>query len=83
MELLFGALGIMPTPRAVTAITAGPSWNYTTVLNIEFLGIAAVLVLRFLRTGGPAMLRMMNAPPQTMPMDHKHSGEHGSHAGMA
>jgi hypothetical protein len=45
--------------------------------------IAAVLVLRFLRTGGPAMLRMMSAPPQTMPMDHEHGGEHGSHAGMA
>jgi hypothetical protein len=26
------------------------------------LVIAAILVVRFLRTGGPAMLRMMNAP---------------------
>ena len=25
--------------------------------------LAAVLVIRFLRTGGPAMLRMMDAPP--------------------
>jgi uncharacterized protein len=83
VELLFGALGIIPTHRAVTAITAGPSWNYTTALNIAFLGIAAVLVLRFLRTGGPAMLRMMSARPEIMPMDHEHSGEHGSHAGMA
>jgi len=37
-------------------------WNYTTVLNIIFLGVAAVLVWRFLRTGGFPMLRMMNKP---------------------
>jgi hypothetical protein len=34
--------------------------NYTTVLNVIFLILAAVLVVRFLRTGGPAMLRMMS-----------------------
>jgi len=37
-------------------------WNYTTVLNIVFLAVSAVLVWRFLRTGGPKMLRMMAAP---------------------
>jgi uncharacterized protein len=37
-----------------------------TVLNIVFLMLAAVLVLRFLRTGGPAMLRMMNTPEEEM-----------------
>jgi uncharacterized membrane protein YraQ (UPF0718 family) len=59
VELLFGALGIIPTNRAVSAISQGPSWDYTTVLNIIFLLVAALLVWRFLRTGGPAMLRMM------------------------
>jgi uncharacterized protein len=34
-------------------------WNYTTALNIIFLLLAAVSVIRFLRTGGPEMLRMM------------------------
>jgi uncharacterized membrane protein YraQ (UPF0718 family) len=62
IELLFGALGIIPTDRSVAAISEGPAWNYTTVLNIVFLAIAAALVVRFLRTGGPAMLRMMSAP---------------------
>jgi hypothetical protein len=33
------------------------------VLNVFFLAIATVLVVRFLRTGGPAMLRAMSAPP--------------------
>ena len=53
--------------------------NYTTVLNIVFLLLAAVLVWRyFMRGGGLRMLRMMNEP-----MDHHHHGhEHGhSHAG--
>jgi hypothetical protein len=34
-----------------------PPWNYTTILDILFLILAAALVVRFLRTGGPAMLR--------------------------
>jgi hypothetical protein len=32
------------------------------VLNFAFLLVAAVLVWRFVRTGGPAMLRMMDEP---------------------
>ena len=34
--------------------------NYTSVLNVVFLLIAAALVWRFLKTGGPMMLKMMN-----------------------
>jgi uncharacterized protein len=60
VELLFSVLGIIPTNRNISAITQGPTWDYTTVLNIIFLCIAGVLVWRFLRTGGPAMLRMMS-----------------------
>jgi hypothetical protein len=62
IELLFEALGIIPTSRSVSAIAHGPSLNYTAVLNVVFLAVAVVLVVRFLRTGGPAMLRMMNQP---------------------
>jgi len=47
------------------------TWNYTTWLNIVFLGLAALLVWRFLKTGGPEMLRMMN---KAVPTDaHPHS----------
>ncbi|GCE20760.1 hypothetical protein KDK_45600 [Dictyobacter kobayashii] len=53
---------IIPQNRNVVAITEGIQWNYTTVLNIIFLVVAAVLVIRFFRTGGAAMLRMMNEP---------------------
>ncbi|MDQ2906072.1 MAG: permease [Chloroflexota bacterium] len=66
VEFLFEALGIIPQNRNVVAITEGIQWNYTTVLNIIFLLLAAVLVIRFIRTGGLPMLRMMSAPEHDM-----------------
>ena len=81
VELLFGALGIIPTNRAVTAIQQGPTWDYTSVLNLLFLLIAATLVWRFLRTGGPAMLRMMNSPEDMGTMDHGHHSVDNAQAG--
>src|SRR5205807_4806228 len=59
VEFLFQALGIIPQDRHVAAITEGISWNYTTVLNIIFLILAAILVIRFISTGGLPMLSMM------------------------
>jgi uncharacterized protein len=63
VELLFDAVGLIPKERAARVVEASITWNYTTVLNLVFLAVAAVLVVRFLRTGGPAMLRMMGGPP--------------------
>jgi uncharacterized protein len=63
VELLFGAVGLLPQQRAAKVVEASITWNYTTILNLIFLAVAAVLVVRFLRTGGPAMLRMMGGPP--------------------
>jgi uncharacterized membrane protein YraQ (UPF0718 family) len=79
VELVFGVLGIVPTNREVSAISQGPAWNYTSVLNILFLAVAAVLVVRFLRTGGLAMVRMMNVPDDQMAMSGAAdgAGEHG------
>ncbi len=66
VEVVFGALGIIPSDRNVAKISEGISFNYTSVLNIVFLLLAALLVWRFLRTGGPAMLRMMSKPMTEM-----------------
>jgi uncharacterized protein len=66
VEFLFQALGIIPTNRDVVAITEGVQWNYTSVLNIVFLILAAILVVRFIRTGGSSMLRMMSKPAHDM-----------------
>src|SRR5579859_7215668 len=63
IEFLFGGLGLIPTERAAKVTTAGVQWNYTTVLNIVFLLLAAALLVRFFRTGGAAMLRMMGGQP--------------------
>jgi uncharacterized protein len=63
VELLFGGLGLIPEERAAKVVEASITWNYTTILNLVFLAVAAVLVVRFLRTGGPAMLKMMGGPP--------------------
>jgi uncharacterized membrane protein YraQ (UPF0718 family) len=62
VELAFQALGLVPEERSAKIVEASVSWNYTTVLNIVFLGLAAVLVWRFVRTGGLPMLRMMDKP---------------------
>jgi hypothetical protein len=62
VELIFGALGLVPAQRNARVIEASVTWNYTTWLNIVFLVLAGLLVWRFLKTGGPAMLRLMNRP---------------------
>ncbi len=67
VEFLFSGLGLVPAERAAKVTDAGVSWNYTTVLNIVFLLLAAALLVRFFRSGGGPMLRMMNGAP----------GEHG------
>jgi uncharacterized membrane protein YraQ (UPF0718 family) len=74
VEFLFEVLGIIPSNRNVVVITQGIEWNYTTILNIIFLALAAVLVIRFIRTGGVRMLRMMSAPAHEM----EHSEMHHS-----
>ncbi|MFJ5837156.1 permease [Streptomyces shenzhenensis] len=64
VEFAFGGLGLIPDRTAAKVPTEGVRWNYTTWLNIVFLVLAAVLLVRFLRTGGPAMLRMMGGSPE-------------------
>jgi hypothetical protein len=64
VDLIFKLAGLEPTGARHAKVTdAGVSWNYTTVLNIIFLALAAVLVVRYFRRGGGlAMLRMMSQP---------------------
>jgi uncharacterized membrane protein YraQ (UPF0718 family) len=67
VEIIFGVLGLIPSERQANVQTAQVSWNYTTFLNIAFLLLAAVLVIRFLRTGGRQMLAMMGGGPEEPP----------------
>lgn len=66
IEALFALLHLTPHFRNAKVLDAAVRWNYTTFLNIAFLLIAGALVWRFLRTGGPMMLKMMNQKPHEM-----------------
>jgi len=79
VELIFGGLGLIPSPTTAKIPDQGVSWDYTTWLNIVFLILAAALIVRFTLTGGPAMLKMMGGKPE--PADaasaHAHHGMQG------
>ncbi len=73
VEFLFDGLGLIPSERKAKVIAGRVTLNYTTILNIVFLALGALLVWRcFQRSGGVRMLRMMNAP-----MAHEPAHEHG------
>ncbi len=63
---LFSLAGLIPSERRAQVVEASITWNYTTWLNILFLVLAALLVWRFLKTGGPEMLRMMHMPAHNL-----------------
>ncbi|WP_369829895.1 permease [Mycobacterium sp. ACS4054] len=65
VELIFGATSLIPKQRNATVMEATISWNYSTWLNIVFLAIAGVLVVRFVSTGGIPMARMMGGSPDS------------------
>jgi uncharacterized protein len=73
-ELVFGGLGIVPGRATAKIPDQGVSWDYTTWLNIIFLVLAAALLIRFVRTGGVMMLKMMGGSP-----DDGHSGHEDMH----
>ncbi len=54
--------GLIPEERSAKVVGASVTWNYTTVLSIAFLALAALLLWRFVWTGGVPMLRAMNEP---------------------
>jgi uncharacterized protein len=72
VELIFGTLGLVPAKRHAVVMEHGVSWNYTTWLNIAFLALATVLLIRFVRTGGVPMLRMMGGSPEAEHAAHDH-----------
>ncbi len=62
IEGLFQLLNLIPHERNAKVLEASVTWNYTTVLNIIFLIITALVVTRFIKTGGREMLKMMSQP---------------------
>jgi uncharacterized protein len=79
VELIFGGAGLVPSgSRTAKVVEAHVAWNYTTVLNIVFLALAALLLWRFFRTRGLAMLHMMNRPME----EHEADGGTAAHGHM-
>jgi uncharacterized membrane protein YraQ (UPF0718 family) len=63
VEFVFQGIGLVPQGRHAKVEAASVHLDYTTVLNIAFIALAAVLVVRYFRRGGGLpMLRMMNRP---------------------
>ncbi|WP_225849316.1 permease [Streptomyces sp. HPF1205] len=79
VELVFGGLGLVPDQADAKVPMEHVTWNYTTVLNIVFLVLAAALLVRFFRTGGRAMLGMMGGAPDAV-HDHHGDGSPSSHS---
>jgi uncharacterized protein len=71
IEFLFGGLGLIPAEREAKVGDLGVHWNYTTVLNIIFLLLAAALFVRFFRSGGAHMLKTMGGGPD----EHEHHAD--------
>jgi uncharacterized protein len=63
VEFAFGGLGLVPAHRDARVAATAITWNYTTILNIIFLLLAGALLVRFFRTGGGPMLKMMGGKP--------------------
>ncbi|MDX6393876.1 MAG: uncharacterized protein QOJ73_4939 [Streptosporangiaceae bacterium] len=75
IEFLFSALGLIPAERAAKVTEQGIQWYYTTILNIIFLLLAAGFLVRFFRSGGGPMLRMMGGSPDAE--HNRHAEQHG------
>ena len=72
VELIFGALRLVPGHRNATVLEPHIAWNYTTWLNLAFLALAGALVIRFVASGALPMLRMMGGSADPV---HHHSSQ--------
>src|SRR5207302_1279229 len=73
---VFTLIGAVPQSRQVSALSSGITWGPDTFLDIALLVISALLLVRFLRTGGLGMLRAMSANPSAVAemVHHPHCG---------
>jgi uncharacterized protein len=78
IEIVFGGLGLIPDRASAKIPDQGVSWDYTTWLNIVFLALTVALIVRFIRSGGLAMLKMMGGAPDADA--DASSGGHAHHA---
>jgi uncharacterized membrane protein YraQ (UPF0718 family)/YHS domain-containing protein len=78
VEGIFTAFGIVPTERPAAIVPEHFSWNYTTILNIVFLGVFAALV--WLARSRPSE-RLAEDPVCGMQVDKTNAPAHVVHHG--
>jgi uncharacterized membrane protein YraQ (UPF0718 family) len=81
IEILFNLAGLVPQDRSIDVMQHGITWNYTSVLDLIALAVSAVLIWRFMRTGGPEMLAHMESPGGHDHSCHAHGHAHHHHPG--
>jgi hypothetical protein len=74
---VFQLFGLAPAHHFIAVFQTGPTWDYTTFLDIAALALIALLGWRLLRTGGVEMLRAMESPGGHAHQHHEH--EHHQH----
>lgn len=67
IEAIAQLLHFIPKERSAIVLEASVSFNYTTVLNIIFLFVTALVLIRFFKTGGKEMLQMMSPKNEPAP----------------
>ncbi len=60
VEGIFGVAGVIPHEHKARIVEALVRWNYTTIFNIVFGVLSAMLLTRFFRTGGVKLIRVTN-----------------------
>jgi uncharacterized protein len=79
VEIVFNVFDLVPSHAQAQVAEQGITWNYTTILNIIALALTALILVRFLRTGGREMLSMMGGSPDDT-AGHDHAGhDHAGH----
>jgi len=59
IEFLFQSFDLIPTIQNIPLSEMAIHFNYTTILNLIFGLVMIFFIIRFFKTGGPRMLRMM------------------------
>ena len=75
IELVFQPLGLVPGTRNAKVINPHITLNSDTYLNIAAIALTVVLLVRFVRTGGGQMLRMMGGSPEQPARPHRHQAD--------
>jgi uncharacterized membrane protein YraQ (UPF0718 family) len=72
VEVVFEPLGLVPATRNAKVINPHIALNSDTYLDVVAIALTIVLVVRFFRTGGGPMLRMMGGSPDAASTHNHH-----------